>query len=87
MRSDEAFYRLRGSPYLVWSYYGGAYAAGGQLAPVMPPFMPPFMLRVHVLTGGSLIERIYSPAADQLSRERQSDQSWRNDKPKGWPAK
>ena len=48
--------------------------------------MPPFMTRVLVLTGGSLIERIYSPAADQLSRERQSDLSWRNDKPKGWLA-
>ena len=56
------------------------------LAAVMPPFMPPFMTRVLVLTGGSLIERIYSPAADQLSRERQSDLSWRNDKPKGWLA-
>jgi len=50
------------------------------------PVMPPVLTRVHVLTGGSLIERIYSPAADQLSRARQSDLSWRNDKPKGWLA-
>ena len=45
------------------------------------------MTWVHVLTGGSLIERIYSPAADKLSRARQSNLSWRNDKPKGWPTR